>query len=87
MEMFSKLGVMTPVSEGAGSHFAREQSLLIFVMRPITLVKLCKKFGQKSWLVVSQPLEALRRLAFSNAAATGIWCQASAFRVRCLDTL
>ena len=78
MEMFLKLGVMTPVSEGAGSHFAREQSLLIFVMRPITLVILCNKFGQKScMLVVSQPLEALRRLAFSNVAATGIWCQAS----------
>ena len=74
MEIFSKLGGMASVCEGAGSYFAPEQSLVIFVMWPSALVILCSKFGQNSCiLVVSQPLEALRRSTFSNVAATGIW--------------
>ena len=32
MEMLSKLGGITPVCEGAGSHFTLEQSFVIFVM-------------------------------------------------------
>ena len=62
---------MTPVCEGAGSHFAIEQPLVIFVLWPSALATLCNKFGQNSCiLVVSQPLEALHRSAFSNVAAT-----------------
>ena len=65
---------MAPVCEGAGSYFAPEQSLVIFVMWPRALVILCNKFGQNSCMfVVSQPLEALCRSAFSYVAATGIW--------------
>ena len=74
MEIYSKLGGMAPVCEGAGSYFAAEQSLVIFVMWPSALVILCNQFGQNScMLVVSLPLEASRRSAFSNVAATGIW--------------
>ena len=74
MEMFSKLGGMAPVCEGAGSYFATESSLVIFVIWPSALVILCNKFGQNSCkLFVSQPLEALCSSAFSNVAATGIW--------------
>ena len=66
MEIFSKLGGMAPVYEGAGSYFALEQSLMIFVMWPSALATLCNKFGQNScMLVVSLPLEALHRSAFS----------------------
>ena len=73
MEIWSKLGGMAPVCEGAGSYFAPEQPLVIFVMWPSEQVILCNKFGQNSCMfVVSQPLEALRRSAFSNVAATGI---------------
>ena len=62
MEFLSKLGGMAPVCDGAGSYFAQEQSLVIFVMWPSALVISCNKFGQNScMLVVSQPLEALRR--------------------------
>ena len=62
---------MAPVCDGAGSHFALEQSLVIFVLWPTTL---CKQFGQnRCILVVSQPLEASHRSGFSNLAATGIW--------------
>ena len=65
---------MAPVCEGAGSYFALEQSLVIFVMWPSALVTLCNKFGQNScMLVVSLPLEALHISAFSNLAAMGIW--------------
>ena len=46
MEIFSKLGGMTPVCEGAGSHFVLEQSLVIFAMWPSALATLCKQFGQ-----------------------------------------
>ena len=64
---------MTPVCEGAGSYFALEQSLVIFVMWPNALVILCSKFGQNSRiLAVSQPLEALRISTFSNVAAADI---------------
>ena len=42
---------MMPVCEGAGSHFAPEQSLVIFVMWPSALVTLCKQMD--SMLVVS----------------------------------
>ena len=66
MESWRKLGGMTQVCDGTGSHFGLERSLVIFV--------LWNKFGQNSCiLVVSHPLEALRRSAFSNLAATGIW--------------
>ena len=65
---------MTPVGEGAGGHFAVEQSLVIFLLWPSALATLCNKFGQNSCiLVVSQSLEALCSSAFSNLAATGIW--------------
>ena len=64
---------MTPLCEGAGSHFALEHSLVIFVMWRSALVILCNKFVKNSCiLVVSQPQEALCR-SFSNLAATGIW--------------
>ena len=73
MEIFSKLRGMAPVCEGAVSYFEPAHSLAICVMWPSALVILCKKFGQNSCiLVVSQPLEASRRSAFSNVAATGI---------------
>ena len=63
---------MAPVCELAGSYFAPEHSFLIFIMWHSALVILC--FGQNScMLVVSQPLEALLRSAFSNVAATVIW--------------
>ena len=65
---------MAPVCEGAGSYFVPEQSLVICVMWPNALVMSCNKFGQNScMLVVLQPLEALRRSAFSDVAATIIW--------------
>ena len=74
MEIWSKLGGMAPVCEGAGSYFALEQSLVIFIMWPSALVISYSKFGQNSCiLVVSQPLEAMRRSTFSNVAATRIW--------------
>ena len=74
MEIWSKLWGMLSVCDGAGSYFALEQLLVIFVMWPSALVTLCNKCGQNScMLVVSQPLEALRRSAFSDVAATGIW--------------
>ena len=67
MDIWLKLGGMEPVCEGAGSYFALEQLLVIFVMWLNALVTLCNKFGQNScMLVVSQLLEALRRSAFSN---------------------
>ena len=70
MEIFSKLGGMTPVCEGVGSYFVIGD---IF-MWPSTLFTLCNKFGQNScMLVVSLPLEAMHISAFSNLAATGIW--------------
>ena len=43
MEIWYKLGGMTPVYEGAGSHFAQEQSFVIFVLWPSALATLCKK--------------------------------------------
>ena len=74
MEIWSKLRGMAPVCEGAGSYFVPEQSLVIFVTWPRAWVILCNKFGQNICMfVVSQPLEALRRSAFSNVAAMGIW--------------
>ena len=74
MEICLKLGGMALVCEGAGSYFAPEQSLVIFIIWPSASVILCNKFGQNScMLVVPQPLEALRRSVFSNVAATVIW--------------
>ena len=74
MESWRKLVGMTQVCDGTGSHFGLERSLVIFVLWPSALATLCNKFGQNSYiLVVSHPLEALRRSAFSNLAATGIW--------------
>ena len=65
---------MAQVYEGTGSYFAQAQSLVIFVMWPIALVSLCSKFGQNNCiLVVSLPLEALHRSAFSSLPAKGIW--------------
>ena len=65
---------MAPVCEGAGSYFAQAQSLVIFVMWHSALVTLCSKFEQNSCIsVVSLPLEALHRSAFSNMAAKDIW--------------
>ena len=62
MEIWLKLGGMAPVCDGASSHFALEQSLVIFLQWPSALATLCNTFGQSSCiLVVSQPLEALRR--------------------------
>ena len=73
MQIWSKLGGMAPVCDGLGSYFAPEQSLVIFVMWPSALVILCNKFGQNScMLVVSQPLEALRRSAFPNTLDLGV---------------
>ena len=43
---------MAPVCEGAGSYFALEQSLVIFVMWPNALVILCSKFGQNNRILV-----------------------------------
>ena len=60
--------------EQVAINFVLEHSLVIFVMWPSALVTLCNKFGNNSCiLVVSQPLEALCRPAFSNLAAAGIW--------------
>ena len=74
MERLRKLGGMTQVCDGTGSHFGIERSLVIFVLWSNALATLCNKFGHNSCiLVVSHPLEALRRSAFSNLAATGIW--------------
>ena len=74
MKILLKLGGMAPVCEGAGSYFALEQSLVIFVMWPNALVILCSKFVQNNRiLVVSQPLEALRISTFSKVATMGIW--------------
>ena len=74
MESLRKLGGMTQVCDGTGSHFGLKRSLLIFVLWPSALATLCNKFGQNSCiLVVSHPLEALCRSAFSNLAATDIW--------------
>ena len=39
---------MTPVCDGAGSHFAIEQSLVIYVLWPSALATLCNKLGQNS---------------------------------------
>ena len=52
MEIWSKLGGMTPVFEGEGSHFEPEESLVIFVMWPSALVASCKKYGQNSCMLV-----------------------------------
>ena len=41
-----KIGGVTPVFEGAGSHFALKQSLVIFLLWPSALGTLCNKFGQ-----------------------------------------
>ena len=74
MESWRKLGGMTQVCDGTGSHFGLELSLVIFVLWPSALATLCNQFGKNSCiLVVSHPLEALHRSAFSNLAATGIW--------------
>ena len=76
MDIWEKLGDMTPVCDGADSSFSLEQSLVIilFVLWLSALAKLYNKFGHNSCiLVVSQPLEALRRSTFSNLAATRIW--------------
>ena len=74
MEIWSKLGGMTPVCEGVGSYFCTITVIGDIFMWPSTLVTLCNKFGQNScMLVVSLPLEALRISTFSNLAATGIW--------------
>ena len=76
MESWRKLGGMTQVCAGTGiyNHFGLERSLVMFVLSPSALATLCNKFGQNSCiLVVSHLLEALRRSAFSNLAATGIW--------------
>ena len=65
---------MTPVCEGAGSHFALKQSLVIFVLWLGALVISCETIGQDScMLAVSHPLETLHRSAFSNVSATCIW--------------
>ena len=82
MESWRKLGGMTPVCDGIGSHFAIVGSLVIFVLWPSALATWCNTFGQNSCiLVVSQPLEALRRSACLNLAATGIWsCDTSLWR-------
>ena len=74
MEIWSKLRVMAPVCEGVDSYVALEQSLVVCVMWPSTLVTLYNKFGHNSYMVVvSLPLEALHISAFSNLAATGTW--------------
>ena len=74
MEMWSKLGGMTPVCEGVGSYFVLEQSLVIRLCGPVhwphCVTNLDRIVGM---LVVSLPLEALHISAFSNLAATGIW--------------
>ena len=83
MEFFFKLGGMAPVYEGAGSYFAKAQSLVICVMWPSALVTLCGKFGQNScMLVVSLPLEASHRSACSNLAAKGTWSRDTPLRWR-----
>ena len=51
--------IMTPVCEGAGSHFALE----VEVIGDICFVAQC----------ISNIVEALHRSAFSNLATTGIW--------------
>ena len=65
MEILRKFGGMTPVCDRVGSHFALEWSLVIFVLWTSALATLCNTFGQNSCiLVVSHPLEALRRSTF-----------------------
>ena len=49
---FFIIGGMVPVCEGAGSYFAPELSLVIFVMWPSTLVILCNTFGQNNGMLV-----------------------------------
>ena len=49
---------MTPICDGADSNFALEQSLMIFVLWPSAITNLDRIV---CILVVSQPLEALRR--------------------------
>ena len=73
MESWQKLGGMTQC-DGTGSYFGLERSLVIFLLWPSALPTLCNKFGHNSCILVgSHSLEALRRSAFSNLAATGIW--------------
>ena len=57
MESLRKLGGMTQVCDGTGSHFGLERSLVIFVLWSSSLARLCNKFGQNSCiLVVSHPV-------------------------------
>ena len=51
MEILSKLGCIAPVCEGAGSHFILEQSLVIFVKCPRSLVTSSNTFGQTSYVL------------------------------------
>ena len=44
-----EIGGMIPAREGAGSHFAPEQSLVIFVMRRSALITMCNKWTVR-WL-------------------------------------
>ena len=46
MEILSKLGGITPVCEGAVRHFILEQSLVIYVKCPRSLVTSSNTFGQ-----------------------------------------
>ena len=43
---------MSPVCDGAGSHFVLEQSLMIFVLRPSASTTLYHKYGQNSCILV-----------------------------------
>ena len=58
MEILSKVGGITPVCEGAGSHCTLEQSLVTFVMCPRVLVTSSNTFGHTSYvLTISNLLE------------------------------
>ena len=60
MEMLSKLGGITPVCEGAGSHFTLGQSLVIFVMWPRALVTSINTFEQTSYVLATWNLLEIR---------------------------
>ena len=60
MEILPTLGGITPVCEGAGSHFTLEQSLVIFVMCPRALVTSSNTFGQTSCVLAMSNLLEIR---------------------------
>ena len=60
MEILSKLGGITPVCEGAVSHFILEQSLVIYVKCPRSLVTSSNTFGQTIYVLAMSNLLEIR---------------------------